>query len=180
MVGQIRIADLTRDQAQKAIADALSTYYNSITVTISVDKYSSNSVRVMGYVLHPGEVKFDETPTLLNAISRAGLISPTSVSKDGMTANTGNSIPELCTIYRSNGKEKTAVTVQLRTMMTTGNALADMRLRRNDIIYVPQPKELFVSVIGQVAKPGTIPLTPESTLTSVFGDGRVLRRQQRV
>jgi polysaccharide export outer membrane protein len=52
----------------------------------------------------------------------------------------------------------------------TGNALADMRLRRNDIVFVPEPKHLFVSVLGQVAKPGSIPLTPESTLTSVLAD----------
>jgi polysaccharide export outer membrane protein len=52
----------------------------------------------------------------------------------------------------------------------TGNHLADMRLRRNDIVYVPQPKESFVSVLGEVGKPGTIALTPESTLTSILSE----------
>jgi polysaccharide export outer membrane protein len=45
-----------------------------------------------------------------------------------------------------------------------------MRLRRNDIVYVPQPEELFVSVLGQVTKPGTIPLTKQSTLTSILAE----------
>jgi polysaccharide export outer membrane protein len=52
----------------------------------------------------------------------------------------------------------------------SGNVLADMRLRRNDIIFVPEPKEEFVSVLGEVTRPGTIPLTPASTLTSVLSE----------
>jgi polysaccharide export outer membrane protein len=43
---------------------------------VSVDKYSSNRVRVIGYVQHPGEIPFEDTPTLLDAIGRAGLITP--------------------------------------------------------------------------------------------------------
>jgi polysaccharide export outer membrane protein len=124
-------------------------------------------VRVVGYVQHPGEILFEGTPTLLNAIGRAGLLSnTTTVTKDGVVTNgSGGGIPEKCTIYRGNDQ---SVQVELRALLTSGNALADMRLRRNDVVYVPQPKELFVSVMGQVNHPGTVPLTPESTLTSIL------------
>ena len=132
-------------------------------------------MRVIGYVQHPGEIVFEGTPTLLNAIGRAGLITPTvsaaaaggASGASSAVSNTGPSVPETCTIYRGNS---TAVQVDLREMLMTGNALADMRLRRNDIVFVPEPKHLFVSVMGQVGKPGSIPLTPESTLTSVLAD----------
>ena len=168
--GPVKISDLTRDAAAKVIADSLASYYTNLAVTVTIDKYSANSVRVLGYVQHPGEQRFEETPTLLNAISRAGLLSPTTttVTKDGaVTHAVGNGIPETCTIFRGNDQE---VQVQLRKLLTSGNALADMRLRRNDVVYVPEPKQLFVSVMGQVGKPGTIPLTPESTLTSVLAE----------
>lgn len=164
MAGAVRVADLTRVAAGKAVTDALAKYYNDLSVTVSINKYSSNRVRVIGYVQHPGEILFEETPTLLDAIGRAGLISP-MVTANGQATNVGPGIPETCTIYRGND---VAVQVQLRSLLMSGSTLADMRLRRNDIVYVPQPKEMFVSVLGEVAKPGTVPLTPESTLTSIL------------
>jgi polysaccharide export outer membrane protein len=165
LAGSIHIADLSRSAAAKAIVDSLASYYTDLSVTVSIDKYSSNRVRVLGYVQKPGEIYFEDTPTLLDAIGRAGLI-PGAVTKDGAPLN-GNSIPETCMIYRGNHQ---VVTVNLREALTTGNNLADMRLRRNDIVYVPTPKESFVSVLGQVSKPGTVPLTPETTLVSVLAE----------
>ena len=166
LAGSVRISDMTRTQAGNAIIAALSNFYTDLSVTVRIDKYTSNRVRVLGYVQHPGEIPFEGTPTLLDAISRAGLISPT-VSKDGVTTAIGSGIPELCTVYRGNNE---TYQVQLRNLLMSGNALADMRLRRNDIIFVPEPKELFVSVLGEVTRPGTIPLTPASTLTSVLAE----------
>lgn len=164
LAGDIRVADLTRPAAGKAIATSLTSYYNDVAVTVKIDKYSSNRVRVLGYVQHPGEILFEGTPSLLDAIGRAGLIAP-QVTTGGVSTNVGSGIPESCTIYRGNN---TAVNVNLRELLTSGNALADLRLRRNDIVYVPQPRESFVSVIGEVGKPGTIPLNSDSTLTSVL------------
>jgi polysaccharide export outer membrane protein len=166
VAGSVRIADLTRDEASKAIAVALSKYYTDPNVTVKIDKYTANRVRVIGYVQHPGEISFEGTPTLLDAIGRAGLITP-QVTANGVPSNIGPSVPETCTIYRGNSA---AAQVDLREMLLTGNSLADMRLRRNDIVFVPEPKHLFVSVLGQVGKPGSVPLTPESTLTSVLAD----------
>lgn len=166
LAGSVRVADLTRKAAGEAITAALSKYYADLTATVSIDKYSSNRVRVLGYVLHPGEIVFEGTPTLLDAIGRAGLISPTA-SPNGVATNVGPGIPETCTIYRGND---TAVQVELRKLLVSGSVLADMRLRRNDIVFVPQPKELFVSVLGEVAKPGTVPLTSDSTLTSILAE----------
>ncbi len=166
LVGQVHVADLTRAAAGDAIIKALNKYFTDLAVTVSIDKYSSNRVRVLGYVQHPGEIFFESTPTLLDAIGKAGLISP-QVTANGAATNVGPGIPETCTIYRGND---TAVQVQLRKLLVSGNVLADMRLRRNDIVFVPQPTELFVSVLGEVAKPGTVPLTPGSTLTSVLAD----------
>jgi len=166
IAGAVHIADLTREEAAKAIINALAKYYNDPNVTVKIDKYSANRVRVIGYVQHPGEIPFEGTPTLLDAIGRAGLISP-MVTANGVTSNVGPAIPETCTIYRGNS---TAVQVDLREMLMSGNSLADMRLRRNDIVFVPEPKHHFVSVLGQVGKPGSIPLTPDSTLTSVLAD----------
>jgi len=60
------------------------------------------------------------------------------------------------------------VWVDLKTLIDSGNAMSDLRLRRDDVVYVPNGSERFVSVLGQVQHPGAVPLTGTSTLASVL------------
>ncbi|HZD47499.1 MAG TPA: polysaccharide biosynthesis/export family protein, partial [Silvibacterium sp.] len=165
IVGPMMVANLTREGAAKAIVDALSSDYTNLTVTVSIDKYGSNRVTVLGNVQHPGVFYFDNTPTLLDAVSRGGLQSTPS-NKDGL--------PDRVMIYRGNDQ---VMEVNLRALLRSGSATADIRLRRNDIVFVPSQADQFVTVLGEVKTPGAIPLTTESTLPSVIaqagglGDG---------
>ena len=165
IAGPIMIANLTREAAAKAIIQALSADYTNLTVTVNIDKYGSNRVTVLGNVQHPGVFYFDSTPTLLDAVSRGGLQS-TPTNKDGL--------PDRCMIYRGNDQ---VLEVDLRALLRSGSATADIRLRRNDIVFIPSQADQFVTVLGEVKSPGAIPLTPESTLPSVLaqagglGDG---------
>ncbi len=169
LVGAIAVSDQTRSQVASLIVAALSPYYKDLSVTVSVDKYSSNRVVVLGNVQHPGVLYFDDTPTLLDVIARAGLLANAEGEPTGSSALRGVSatkgIPERCAIYRGNDQ---VVWVDLRAMLQSGNSMADLRLRRNDVVFVPAQQEVFVSVLGDVEHPGAVPLMPESTLTSVL------------
>jgi polysaccharide biosynthesis/export protein len=169
LAGAIGVADRTRSQVASVIVSALAPYYKNLTVTVSVDKYSSNRIVVLGNVQHPGVLYFDDTPTLLDVIARAGLLAaaegePTGASAVRVAVAT-KGIPERCAIYRGNDQ---VVWVDLRAMLQSGNSMADLRLRRNDVVFVPAQQQVFVSVLGDVGHPGAVPLTPESTLTSVL------------
>ncbi len=76
-----------------------------------------------------------------------------------------NQIPERCAIYRGSDQ---VVWVELRALMESGNAMADLRLRRDDVVYVPSVLERFVSVLGEVQHPGAIPLAHNSTVASLL------------
>ncbi len=170
LVGAIEVSDRTRSQVASVIVAALSPYYKDLSVTVSIDKYSSNRIVVLGNVLRPGVLYFDETPTLLDVIARAGLLAsaegePAGGSSAARVASAAKGIPERCAIYRGNDQ---VVWIDLRAMLQSGNSMADLRLRRNDVVFVPAQQEVFVSVLGDVQRPGAIPLTPESTLTSVL------------
>jgi polysaccharide export outer membrane protein len=156
IAGPLMIANLTRPAAAKAIVDALSADYTNLSVTVNIEKYGSNRIIVLGNVQHPGVFDFDSTPTLLDAVSRGGLQSTPS-NKDGL--------PDRCMIYRGNDQ---VLEVDLRSLMRSGSAMADIRLRRNDIVFIPSQADLFVTVLGEVKNPGAIPLTNESTLPSVL------------
>jgi polysaccharide biosynthesis/export protein len=164
LVGPIKVADKNRDDAAKLIVNSLSPYYKNLTVTVNVDKYGSNRVIVLGSVQHPGVLYFDDTPTLLDVIARAGLLANAGTGTSNVAA-VRDGIPERCAIYRGNDQ---VVWVNLRELLQSGNSIADLRLRRNDIVFVPAQQEVFVSVMGSVMHAGAIPLTPDSTLTSVL------------
>jgi len=163
LAGSIEIADKTRGQAAAAILAALSPYYQNLSVTVGVDKYTSNRVLLLGAVEHPGVIAFDAPPTLLEVVTRGGVLG-------GGGADTPlklPAIPERCAIYRGNDK---VMWVDLRALLNSGNALADLRLRRGDVVYVPSTQDRYVSVLGQVAHPGALPLEASSTLPKLLAE----------
>jgi polysaccharide export outer membrane protein len=158
LAGDLMLAGLTRAEAAKVIDTALAAYYQNLEAQVTVTKYTANKVLVLGAVEKPGVMTFDGSPTLLEALSRAGLETG---------PNKAAQIPERCAIYR--GRDE-VVWVDLKTLIDSGNPLADLRLRRDDVIYVPTGNERFVSVLGQVQHPGAVPLTGTSTLASVLAN----------
>lgn len=166
VAGSIVVADKTREQAAAAIQAALSGYYEGVSVSVGVDRYTSNRISVIGAVQHQGSMTFDGTPLLLDAISRAGTLPTTSQSGTQSAATVAPAYPEECIIYR--GKD-TVFTVELRELLEENNNLADYRLKRDDIVYVPGMTK-YVSVLGQVAHPGTEQLHSTSTLPELLAD----------
>jgi polysaccharide export outer membrane protein len=160
LAGDLMLAGKTREEAGKIIEAALAPYYTNFSVQVSVNKYTANKVLVLGAVEKPGVVNFDGTPTLLEALSRAGMQTAAGPGKAAL-------IPERCAIYR--GQDE-VVWVDLKNLIDSGNSLADLRLRRDDVVYVPNGGERFVSVLGQVQHPGAVPLTAASTLASVLAE----------
>ncbi len=156
LAGDVMLAGRTREEAAKDIVNPLSPYYTNLSAQVTVTKYTANKVLVLGAVEKPGVVTFDGTPTLLEALSRGGLETG---------PNKAAQIPERCAIYRGRNE---VVWVDLKTLIDSGNALADLRLRRDDVVYVPNGGERFVSVLGQVQHPGAVLLTGTSTLASVL------------
>ena len=169
--GTINLSNMTREQAADAITKAYGQYYSSVAASVSIDKYGSNRILIVGAVEHPGVMIFDQTPTLLEAVTRAGGMQQqvTALGKAATPGQTaGDTIPEECTIYRESLQGQQVLNVQLRQLLASGNPLADLRLRRNDKIVVPDPHERFVSVLGEVKTPGPVVLTHTSTLPSVI------------
>ncbi|WP_420236780.1 polysaccharide biosynthesis/export family protein [Telmatobacter bradus] len=158
LAGDLPLAGKTRAEAAQAIETALASYYQNLTVQVTVTRYTANRVLVLGAVTTPGLVSFEGTPTLLEALSKAGI--STAPGKPAQ-------IPERCAIYR--GQDQ-VVWVELKKLIDSGSSLADLRLRRDDVVYVPSLSENFISVLGEVQKPGAVPLTSSSTLSSVLAE----------
>lgn len=159
LAGEVMLSDLTRNEAAAEVVKSLTPYYANLAAQVTVTKYTANRVLVLGAVDKPGPVLFDGQPTLLEAVTRVGL--PTT---DTMGQKRPQ-IPDQCAIYRGSDH---VMWVQLRQLVDSGNPMADLRLRRGDVVYIPDPNERFVSVMGEVAHAGAVPLTHSATLASVL------------
>jgi polysaccharide export outer membrane protein len=169
VAGDLKLAGKTREQAAKDIQAALSTYYQDITVSLSVDRYTSNHILVLGAVERPGLMIFDGAPTLLEAIARSGFSQPaTATTLNSSPTSAGSlapaTVPERCIIYR---KGQAVLTVELRKLLKDGDPLADLRLKRDDIVFVPGDSP-YVSVLGNVLHPGLVRLDSTSTLAQLL------------
>ena len=157
VAGPVAVAGLTRDDAAKSITKALSAYYAQPSVTVRVDKYASNRILLLGRVAKPGVLYFERTPTLLEAITQSGGLTSTSGPSDPL--------PSRCAIFR--GREQ-VLWVDLKSMLNSGSAAVDMRLRRDDVVYVPDEQDQYVSVLGEVQHPGAFKLKPNLSITDVL------------
>ena len=158
LAGSFEIKNLTREAAAKNITKALEKYYTTIDVIVRVTKYGSNRILVLGHVARPGVLYFDNAPNLLEALSKSG--AGTTKGKDQ-----DPSLPQRCAIFR--GKDLMAW-IDLKSMLDRGDSLADLRLKRDDVLYVPDEQEITVSVLGEVQHPGMVKVEPKSSLLDVL------------
>jgi polysaccharide export outer membrane protein len=156
--GVLKVADLSREEAQKAINDALSRYYSDLAVTVRVDRYTSYRILVLGRVGVPGVLQFDSQPTLLDVVTRADSLPISGVGSD--KAGLGR-----CAIIRGHDK---MLWIDLKAMLVQGNMALNIRLERNDLVYMPDPGDQSVYVLGEVKHPGAFRLTPTMTFLDAF------------
>lgn len=165
-VGSIAVADLSRDEASALIEKKLRDNYEGVTVSVEVDTYTSNNITLLGAVANPGVMSFKGTPTLLEVISRGGMSSQAAMMGAGAltSAVAPSPYPEECIIYRG---DTIMFSVQLRALLEENNNLANYRLKRGDIVYVPGASK-YVSVFGAVGRPGTLRLEAKSTVPQLL------------
>lgn len=151
--GPLKVAGLTRAESAAAAVEHLQSLYDDLTATVTVVHYESNRIYVLGRVAQPGVLKFDYQPTLLEAVTRAGglPIGGIGAEKAALTK---------CMVFR--GRDK-LVWIDLKSLLNGTNLALNMRLQRNDVLYIPDSDDQTVYVLGEVGHPGAVRLTPDMT-----------------
>ncbi|HQN18009.1 MAG TPA: SLBB domain-containing protein [Syntrophobacteraceae bacterium] len=149
-IGTFNASGKTVTQLADEIAHRLSKFYESPEVTIAMKSYNNNKAFVLGRVANPGVVRFPGKGTLLEALALAG----------GLPASQTNTILRKCSIIR--GKE-TVIWVDLNELLHKGNTALNAAIRNNDIVFIPEGEDELVYVMGEVAKPGAVPIRTRLT-----------------
>ena len=150
LVGSQNVATMTREEAAKNITQNLDKYYKKPIVDVDVEEYKSNRVTVLGRVLTPGTLAFDRPPMLLDVLARSGSL-PVLDKQATLTR---------CAIFR--GRDK-VIWVDLKRLINNGDLAYNIRLKANDLVYIPDSSDTTVYVMGYVTRPGAYRLTPGMT-----------------
>jgi len=143
LVGTVSVAGLTREDAAKAIREPLAKLYTGVSVTLRVEQYQANRVTVVGKVKTPGVYRFENAPSLLEVIAKAGGLS-TEPPQVNLTH---------CAVIR--GRDRIAW-IDLSSLIDGRDVNLNLRLKPEDLVLVPEDADIPVYVLGQVAKPGPI------------------------
>lgn len=157
LTGPIALAGLTREDAERAVTKAYSAYYSNLAAVVRVDKYNSFRVMVLGRVGVPGPLAFDHQPTLLDVLTKSAVLPV-----GGLGTDKSNLVR--CAIFR--GRDQ-IVWIDLKPLINQGHTELNIRLARNDTVYLPDGNDQLVYVLGEVKSPGAQRLTPSMTFLTL-------------
>ncbi len=127
LVGNVKLAGLTLEQAEQRLAARLKEYIRQPQVSMLVKEYGNKTVYVLGQVSRPAAIQIPpEKPlTVLEAITSVG----------GFTdiANTS----KVRVLRVEDGKQK-SIDVDVSQITKQGNKNMDIVLQPGDVIFVPQ------------------------------------------
>ncbi|MFO1413343.1 MAG: polysaccharide biosynthesis/export family protein [Burkholderiales bacterium] len=150
LVGDVAVSDLTREAAVAAVDARLRQYFSQPRATLAVEEYTSNQVTVLGRVERAGMQKFAHPPTLAEVLANAGAL-PILDKQATLTR---------AAIMR--GRQK-LIWVDVKALLN-GDPAYNIRMKKGDIVFIPDSSDTSVYVLGAVTKPGSYRLTPRMTV----------------
>ena len=148
LVGDVQAAGLTAEELADQLTQRLSKKIRNPAVTVSLREINSYRVYTLGSVARPGVVSNKSVITLLQALALAGGVTP------GV---------DLTLAYVARGSEK--LDVDFRKLLMEGDLSQNIELKPEDVVVLPANPRNAVFIMGEVRKPGTFPLNPESHFT---------------
>jgi polysaccharide export outer membrane protein len=154
-VGKLKLAGLTQQQARNLLIDKLARVLKKPDLTLRVQAYRSQRIYIDGEVKLPGTQAINDIPmTLLEALNRAGGFSASGDQSQIRINRKGITYP-----------------VDLPQLVRRGINPASILLNDGDVLRVISRDESKVFVLGEVAKPVSLPMrNGKLTLNEALGD----------
>ena len=149
-IGPVTIAGLTLTQAQELIDTVISERKVGVKASTTMGALRTIQVFVLGEVNMPGSFTVGSLATMINAIFASGGITD---------------IGSLRNIQLKRGG-KLVTTLDLYTLLLSGDTKNDSRLLPGDVIFVP-PAQTTVEISGGINRPARYELNRNRTLASL-------------
>jgi polysaccharide export outer membrane protein len=176
MVGRVRAAGLTIEQLEAELITRFKVYIKEPDVAVSVTEFHSQPVSVIGAVGTSGVRQLEGRKTLIEVLSLAGGVSDDAgpIVRITRRADEGP-IPVEGAMPDPTGQFSMAE-IGLKSLLDATSPENNIIIRPHDVIAVPRAAMVFV--IGEVPKPGSLPLSggnSVSVMEAVSASGGVLR-----
>lgn len=170
LVGRLTASgDTPGELAQKLTVLLGQGYIRKPEVTVVVQEFKSKNIYVMGAVSRPGTYPMMGSMTLVEALARAGPLSPTAAAEIVVVrppagqetagpivppAGDGQPADPAVAVEASRAQ---VIKVNLAEIQA-GNLESNVALQANDTVFVPEAPQVFVS--GEVRNPGGFAYRP--------------------
>lgn len=151
LIGRIQIAGQTIEAATSQVRTKLGEYVRNPYVNIAITQFAQPDVLVLGDVKNPGKYQLRSDARVSDAIAAAGGL-----------AEVNGELPEA----RVSDEQGDVSHVSLQQLLHDGDVGIDRSLAEGDVVYVPGPTLIKVTVNGAVDHPGIIQI-PEGDKVSM-------------
>ena len=176
MIGRVHAAGMTLEALESELTERLKVYLEEPDVSVTVTEFRSQPVSIIGAVNTSGVQQLGGRKTLIEVLSMAGGLNLDAGPTVKITRRLEwGRIPLPDATEDAPGGFSTAE-IDLRSLLEARNPEKNIVMRPNDVISVPRAE--LVYVVGEVAKPGPLPLSgghSVSVMEAVSSSGGVLR-----
>ena len=165
LVGRIAASEKTAKQLESDLTDILGkNFIREPQVTVAIREYRSKTVLVAGEITHPGTYPLAGGMTIVEVLAKAGPLGSAASSELIIVRPKGEASGPVLPSEMTDSSQVQILRVNVRAI-ETGDLSANLQLKPNDTIFVPQAPRIYVS--GEVSSPGAYPFAPGMTVRQI-------------
>ncbi len=163
VVGKIRAAGLTVEQLKQDLIRRFSRSVRTPQVSVEIVDFGSQTVSVMGAVVHPGIHQLRGRKTLIEVLSLAGGLRPDAGSTIHVSREISRGPIPLPSATPTASGDFTVADVSVKELLTGLSPSSNFLILSRDVVTVPLTESVFV--LGAVRKPGEVMLKDRTTIS---------------
>jgi polysaccharide export outer membrane protein len=163
LVGRVRVAGLTVEQAEEKLNKLLRKYIRDPQVVVNVAEVHSEPVSVLGAVNSPGVHQVQGYKSLLEMLAQAGGIRPDAGYSIRITRRLEWGCLPLPNAQVDSTGQFSVAEVNLKEIMAAKDPVENIQILPNDVISVPKAETVYV--IGDVKHSGGFVLDEKKSIS---------------
>jgi polysaccharide biosynthesis/export protein len=163
-VGVLKVHNMSASQLEKKIAAALveRELVKEPWVKVQVVEYRAHPVYILGEVQQPGQFLLTKPMTVMDLITYAGAFSD-AFSPTGYLYRYRDPA-DLDSYDPNRPRQQEVIKIDFQALYSGKHPEMNLQLRGGDVLYVAQRKPRHFYVVGDVLKPGAVPLLSEEPM----------------
>jgi polysaccharide biosynthesis/export protein len=176
IVGRVHAAGLTLDQLEAELITRLKEFMQEPDVAVTVTEFRSQPVSVIGAVSESGVRQLEGRKTLIEMLSMAGGVTADAGPTLRISRRVDRGPIPLANAAADPTGEFSIADIDLKPLLDGRSPEKNIVIQPHDVISIPRADMVFV--IGEVGRPGAIPLSggpSVSVMEAVSSAGGTLR-----